>query len=588
MQRLLPKPSPNGVPSANVPLPQTASLTLPTFILVPITPGPPPLQDNRHNRHVTRAAKKRGLQSLRVGGATKNKFPRIDEPVREASVAADENCSDSNQCRRCVDVGDEPCVLHSRLISDTATVARAYGSLPSQLYIAQKEGMSDPGVFAKRAIPHQSVFGPLLAPFSPHPVASVLVDHRFGLRQKNGPHGENADVRVFDLKSDDLCNWIKFVREAVDAQQQNLVAFQQDDRVYLATTKDIPAETELCFWYSTKYCQFLNKENLQPGFAAQENNDAYGDVTADSHIPMDALCSVTPTAATGDDSDVIKNALPAVDPSPARSPGPRRRRVITVDTAVRPCYLWFRTEERCLVDWFVNPDNCRLWKRAGRKAMDGSPSKLHVAGVISSYLVENGCESIGPEIIKRKVAALETKALQPETDKMPAYVRRFREAYNAVNLSDGAADDNHITNLLPDTAPTGLMALAAHRPPRKGRPTGWSSMEERWLVEWFAQPDNCQQWKTSFLHHTENDIAKSIAAYLLERGGQNFSERPPLNILRKIRLLKLNYRSRWRPMRRRMLFPCSARRTTLPSLTKTKPVRWTKTQRVWGRDIRGR
>ncbi|XP_055347850.1 PR domain zinc finger protein 10-like [Paramacrobiotus metropolitanus] len=283
MQRLLPKdPRADGKnggssqPPASIP-----SVGLPTFILVPIAPVLH--SEERSNVLAEVAGKKRRCQTEVGNGRTK--LARRDPSEGGASSGADENCSDPKQCRRCEDGNDEPCVLHSRLISDTPTVARAYGSLPSELYIAQKEGMLDPGVFAKRAIPHPSVFGPLLAPLTPHPVATFLVDHRFGLREKKGSRGENAFVRVFDLKSDDLCNWIKFVREAVDAEQQNLVAFQQDDHVYLATTKHIPAETELCFWYSTKYCRLLNKENLSPeSFIAELSENCENEAELSSRL----------------------------------------------------------------------------------------------------------------------------------------------------------------------------------------------------------------------------------------------------------------------------------------------------------------
>ncbi|XP_055347917.1 PR domain zinc finger protein 10-like isoform X2 [Paramacrobiotus metropolitanus] len=154
---------------------------------------------------------------------------------------------------------DEPCVLHSPLMKDTPTVAKAYGTLPAQLYIAQKDGMLDQGVFARTAIPHPTVFGPLVAPLTRQASVTFTVDQRFGLRDQNSRiHG----VQVFDLDCDDRCNWVKFVREAVRADRQNLVAFCHNDAVYLATTKDIPADTELSFWYSERYGQLLNKENL--------------------------------------------------------------------------------------------------------------------------------------------------------------------------------------------------------------------------------------------------------------------------------------------------------------------------------------
>ncbi|XP_055347823.1 uncharacterized protein LOC129594974 [Paramacrobiotus metropolitanus] len=514
MQRLLPKRNTNSVDDPNnsvelhQPPPPIPTVGLPTYILVPVAPVSLPQRGSRpRNRQVSEdiplpaaAKKRRHHGSLSDVNESRTKLAKLGRSLRETSVSTDENCSDPNQCRRCVNGNDEPCVLHSRLISDTPTVARAYGSLPSQLYIAQKEGMLDPGVFAKRAIPHPSVFGPLLAPLTPHPVAAFAVDHRFGLREKKGSRGENAGVRVFDLKSDDLCNWIKFVREAVDAEQQNLVAFQQDDHVYLATTKDIPAETELCFWYSTKYCQLLNKENLSPESFTEglsENNENEVDLSSRLENPAPAVgddlgyslaanaegmsvndenTARVPTAAASADANQlfpsIVTALELVSGNVEKvslnvnhnadinrqiNPGKKTRRV---SVKPRRGYGWSRMEEHWLAEWFRNGENALQWQRAVESDAIATPdsgrrTSSDVAGNISQYLIQKGCFAFEADVIQRRIAKMQGKTSHP--------VAGSKKSYRAGNLEKNIDE----FEVIPETS---LPGLPASDPPEMTSP----------------------------------------------------------------------------------------------------------------------
>jgi hypothetical protein len=109
------------------------------------------------------------------------------------------------------------------------------------------------GIFAKTTIPHLTVFGPLHAP-------TVLwtEDYPFDFALT----GTDGFLQPFCLDSDDLCNWMKFVRLAENNVQQNLMAYQQEDKIYFTTLKTIHEGDELKVWYSRKYGAAIDKPLL--------------------------------------------------------------------------------------------------------------------------------------------------------------------------------------------------------------------------------------------------------------------------------------------------------------------------------------
>lgn len=76
--------------------------------------------------------------------------------------------------------------------------------------------------------------------------------------------------RVLDLESDDLCNWMKFVRFAHSAEDQNMVSSMQNGQIFFTSTKCIDAGRELKVWYSKKYSNSLGRPEHPGTFFAQK------------------------------------------------------------------------------------------------------------------------------------------------------------------------------------------------------------------------------------------------------------------------------------------------------------------------------
>lgn len=67
----------------------------------------------------------------------------------------------------------------------------------------------------------------------------------------------------FDTSNEDDCNWMMLVRPAVEAEHQNLTAYQHGSDVYFTTSRDIPAGTELRVWYAAFYAKKMDKPMLK-------------------------------------------------------------------------------------------------------------------------------------------------------------------------------------------------------------------------------------------------------------------------------------------------------------------------------------
>jgi len=59
------------------------------------------------------------------------------------------------------------------------------------------------------------------------------------------------------------CNWMMFVRKARNREEQNLVAYPHDGKIYFCTSQDIPPENELLFYYSRDYAQQIGQKNYR-------------------------------------------------------------------------------------------------------------------------------------------------------------------------------------------------------------------------------------------------------------------------------------------------------------------------------------
>ncbi|XP_053574936.1 PR domain zinc finger protein 4 [Bombina bombina] len=138
-------------------------------------------------------------------------------------------------------------------IPDSPIESRARLSLPKQLTLRQSVTGADVGVWAQEAIPVRTCFGPLIGQESQSLEVAGWTDKSANNLWKIYHNG----VMEFCIITADEneCNWMMFVRKARNPEEQNLVAFPLDGKIYFCTSQDIQPQEELQFYYSRHYAR---------------------------------------------------------------------------------------------------------------------------------------------------------------------------------------------------------------------------------------------------------------------------------------------------------------------------------------------
>ncbi|XP_038406695.1 PR domain zinc finger protein 4 isoform X3 [Canis lupus baileyi] len=153
-------------------------------------------------------------------------------------------------------------------VPDTPIESRARLSLPKQLVLRQSvvgaevvDVFSLIGVWTGETIPVRTCFGPLIGQQSHSMEVAEWTDKAVNHIWKIYHNG----VLEFCIITTDEneCNWMMFVRKARNREEQNLVAYPHDGKIYFCTSQDIPPENELLFYYSRDYAQQIGQKNYR-------------------------------------------------------------------------------------------------------------------------------------------------------------------------------------------------------------------------------------------------------------------------------------------------------------------------------------
>ncbi|XP_072326189.1 histone-lysine N-methyltransferase PRDM9-like [Scyliorhinus torazame] len=79
------------------------------------------------------------------------------------------------------------------------------------------------------------------------------------------------DFEYIDAKDESNSNWMRFVNCARKEEEQNLVAFQQQGKIYYRSCKPIPPRCELLVWYGDEYAKELGIKWTTMWTAKQES-----------------------------------------------------------------------------------------------------------------------------------------------------------------------------------------------------------------------------------------------------------------------------------------------------------------------------
>uniref|UniRef100_A0A6J0UF53 PR domain zinc finger protein 4 n=1 Tax=Pogona vitticeps TaxID=103695 RepID=A0A6J0UF53_9SAUR len=158
-------------------------------------------------------------------------------------------------CTLCDKAYPSDCPDHGPVtfISDTPIESRARLSLPKQLVIRQSIMGAEVGVWTRETIPVRTCFGPLLGQQSHSMEVADWTDKAANHIWKM--YHNNVLEFCIITTDENECNWMMFVRKARNREEQNLVAYPHDGKVYFCTSRDIPPDHELLFYYSRDYAQ---------------------------------------------------------------------------------------------------------------------------------------------------------------------------------------------------------------------------------------------------------------------------------------------------------------------------------------------
>ncbi|XP_055483967.1 PR domain zinc finger protein 4 isoform X9 [Psammomys obesus] len=146
-------------------------------------------------------------------------------------------------------------------VPDTPIESRARLSLPKQLVLRQSIVGTEVGVWTAETIPVRTCFGPLIGQQSHSMEVAEWTDKAVNHVWKIY---HNGVLEFYIITADENeCNWMMFVRKARNREEQNLVAYPHDGKIYFCTSQDIPPENELLFYYSRDYAQQIGQKNYR-------------------------------------------------------------------------------------------------------------------------------------------------------------------------------------------------------------------------------------------------------------------------------------------------------------------------------------
>ncbi|XP_037244184.1 PR domain zinc finger protein 4 isoform X3 [Falco rusticolus] len=110
-------------------------------------------------------------------------------------------------------------------------------------------------VWTRETIPVRTCFGPLIGQQS-HSLEVADWTDKAASHIWKIYHNGVLEFCVITTDENE-CNWMMFVRKARNREEQNLVAYPHDGKIYFCTSRDIPPEHELLFYYSRDYARQL-------------------------------------------------------------------------------------------------------------------------------------------------------------------------------------------------------------------------------------------------------------------------------------------------------------------------------------------
>ncbi|KAM4678101.1 PR domain zinc finger protein 4 isoform 1-T4 [Discoglossus pictus] len=221
-----------------------------------------------------------------------------------SSLQIDSNSNKENMatlftiwCTLCDRAYPSDCPDHGPVtfIPDSPIESRARLSLPKQLVLRQSVTGADVGIWAQETIPVRTCFGPLIGQESQSLEVAGWTDKSENHLWKIY-HGGVMEFCIITTDENE-CNWMMFVCKARNPEEQNLVAYPHDGKIYFCTSRDIQAQEELLFYYSRDYARQLGIPEQPELLLCHCGREcpSYADFKShlNNHLPSETLSSGT-------------------------------------------------------------------------------------------------------------------------------------------------------------------------------------------------------------------------------------------------------------------------------------------------------
>uniref|UniRef100_A0AAZ3R8A4 PR domain containing 4 n=1 Tax=Oncorhynchus tshawytscha TaxID=74940 RepID=A0AAZ3R8A4_ONCTS len=152
-------------------------------------------------------------------------------------------------------------------IPDTPIQSRARLSLPRPLCLRISVADEPFGVFARDIIPPRTCFGPMVG------------QHCSNVDLQDWPDKDTPQIwKMFHnnvlefcivTTDENECNWMMFVRKARTREEQNLVAYPDNGKLFFCTSTEILPDQELLFYYTRDYCRQMGVPQVPEGQVCQ-------------------------------------------------------------------------------------------------------------------------------------------------------------------------------------------------------------------------------------------------------------------------------------------------------------------------------
>uniref|UniRef100_A0A3B5M5T4 Uncharacterized protein n=1 Tax=Xiphophorus couchianus TaxID=32473 RepID=A0A3B5M5T4_9TELE len=217
-----------------------------------------------------------GLEAVNVSSITaevalgpENNLVLVNSTLQLEDPAPSKENMAAPWCTLCERSYASDCPEHGPVtfIPDAPIQSRARLSLPRPLCLRISVTDEPLGVFARDVIPPRTCFGPMVGQ---HCSNVDLSDWP----EKDTPQiwkmFHNNVLEFYIVTTDENeCNWMMFVRKARTHEEQNLVAYPANGKLFFCTSTEIHPDQELLFYYSRDYCRLMGVPQVPDGQICQ-------------------------------------------------------------------------------------------------------------------------------------------------------------------------------------------------------------------------------------------------------------------------------------------------------------------------------